>query len=224
MKLSNKKIIFFDLDGTLINSAPDLANSINYMLLKLSKQVVDKEIIHQWIGNGAQMLVKRALSGSVIINDNIDADQFNKAYQIFIDHYKEHVCIETFTYDNVQSTLEYLYKNNYKLAIITNKPEQFIAPILQKLHIEKYFDYAIGGDSLKKKKPDPQPIQHCIEKFNTHNSNCVMIGDSKNDIVAAKAANIFSIGVTYGYNYDEPISRYEPDIIIDDFKQLMEIF
>jgi len=222
-KFIDKELILFDLDGTLINSAPDLALCINYMLRSINRDEFSEDIIDLWVGNGASTLVKRALSGSTLIDENISTDLFDKALDIFLTYYKKNLCVKTIPYPNVKSTLKTLKDSGYKLAIITNKPFDFIEPILKQLELEELFLLYIGGDSLLKRKPDPLPLLHVCEKLNIKYENSLMIGDSKNDILAARAANIQSIAVSYGYNYGEDIRVYNPDICVDNFSDILEV-
>ena len=221
LKLENKKLLIFDLDGTLINSALDLALAVNYMLEKLERETFSEDIIHGWVGNGALTLVKRALSGSRTVDDSIDEAYVEKALKIFLDNYEKNLCNATVPYANVIATLKSL-KENYTLTIVTNKPFAFVAPILKGLEMNNFFELILGGDSLEKKKPDPLPLQHVCEQLNIPVERSVMIGDSKNDILAANACAMDSIGVTYGYNYGEDIGVHNPSIIVNDFLELLE--
>lgn len=222
MKFTDKELILFDLDGTLIDSGTDLALSVNFMLRRINRNEFSEELIDSWVGNGASTLVKRALSGSVIIDDKIDETLFETALSIFLDYYKENLCVKTIMYPGVKETLNTLKTHNYKLAIITNKPFDFIEPILTQLGLDDLFSLYIGGDSLSRRKPDALPLLHACEKLNTRVENSVMIGDSKNDILASKSAQIHSIGVSYGYNYGEDIRAYEPDKVVDNFSDILE--
>jgi phosphoglycolate phosphatase len=223
LKFKDKKVIIFDLDGTLIDSAPDLAGAINYMLKSLDQNTFDIETIHKWVGNGAQVLVKRALSGNTIIDENIDENLFNKALDIFFKFYAQNLSVNTVTYPHVTETLQILKENGYRLVIVTNKPFDFITPILKELEIIDFFEYFIGGDSLSKKKPDPMPLLHVCDRLNVTVEESVMVGDSRNDILSANGCGMQSIGVTYGYNYNEAIAVYNPTVVIDDFKEILEI-
>lgn len=223
MKFSDKKLLLFDLDGTLINSAPDLAHSVNMMLHELKQSTFSEETIHGWVGNGAQMLVKRALSGDVLADENLDEGFVNKALEIFFDFYSKHLCDATHTYANVPSTLRMLKNRGYRLVIVTNKPFSFVAPILNGLDLDGLFELVLGGDSLAVKKPDPAPLLHVCNTFGTEVHNCVMIGDSKNDIQAANACSMDSVGVSYGYNYGQKIDVFSPTVVIDDFAELLEL-
>lgn len=223
MQLKEKKLIIFDLDGTLIDSGADLALALNAMLLALKRETFSEETIHTWVGNGAQTLVRRALSGGVLIDERVDEELFNKALEIFLDSYKENVCVKTKAYEGVNATLQTLYKRGHTLAIITNKPYEFVRPILEKLNLESYFSLILGGDSLDEKKPSPKPLLYACSKLGISTQNAVMVGDSKNDILAAKSAGMASVGVSYGYNYGEDIATFEPEIVLDNFAKIAEI-
>ena len=196
MRLEDKELIIFDLDGTLIDSVPDLALGVNSMLQELGREAFTLSEIHSWVGNGAQTLVKRALLGKVEIDESIDEELFKNALAIFLDSYKKNVCVNTVAYPNVLQTLRILKENSYTMAIVTNKPYQFIEPILKTLQMDNFFELCIGGDSLDEKKPSPKPLLYICEQLGVKPQNTLMVGDSKNDILSAKAANIESIGVT----------------------------
>jgi len=221
MQFSNKELLIFDLDGTLIDSVPDLASAINHMLITLGRMPFEEEQIRFWVGNGAQTLVKRALSGDTTINITLDKTLFESALTIFLDYYAENLATNTRPYDQVPQTLKVLKEAGYTLVIVTNKPYDFVQPILQGLDLAQYFEDYLGGDSLATKKPDPLPLLHICEKFKVPTEKALMIGDSKNDILAASSADIESIAVTYGYNYGEDISIYKPDVVVDTFAEIL---
>jgi len=224
VKFNNKKAILFDLDGTLIDSVPDLAVSVNEMLKVLKRDSFSEDTIRYWVGNGAQMLVKRALSGKTEIDEALDPDLFEKALDIFLSIYAKNLCKDTKTYPNVSRTLQSLSNAGYRLVIVTNKPYDFVAPILEGLKLNLLFEFWLGGDSLEKKKPDPLPLLHACERLELNVDQCVMVGDSKNDLLAANAMGMDSIGVTYGYNYGEEISAYNPSVIVEDFSDILNSF
>ena len=219
----DKELILFDFDGTLIDSGPDLSLALNDMLTQLGRDTFTQEIIHTWVGNGAQTLVKRALLGQSDISAAINNTYFENALKIFLASYEKNVCVDTLLYPNVKEMLVGLQRRGFRLAIITNKPYKFIMPILKGLGIENYFELLLGGDSLAVKKPKPEPLLHVCKELCVDISRSLMVGDSKNDILAAQAANIESIGVSYGYNYGEHISKYKPDVVIDDIKKILEL-
>ena len=221
MKFTDKKAILFDLDGTLIDSGPDLALAINHMLTSIGRDEFSSDVIHSWVGNGASILVQRGLSGQADIDPNLDPELLEKSLATFLDFYAKNLCVGTVTYPHVRSTLKILKAKGYRLAIITNKPFDFVQPILDGLDLNGLFESILGGDSLDKRKPDPLPLHYTCEKLGVTVDECVMVGDSKNDILAAHAANMQSIGLTYGYNYGEDINEHNPDISFDDFADMI---
>ncbi|QOP45604.1 phosphoglycolate phosphatase [Sulfurimonas paralvinellae] len=224
IKLTDKKLILFDLDGTLIDSVPDLAASVNYMMRSLRLEPYSVEQIRSWVGNGASTLVKRALAGEAdISNVDIGNNFFEEALDLFLDHYSHNLAKETYLYEGVKETLDTLYKRDFIMTIVTNKPCEFIEPILDALEIKEYFSLLLGANSLEKKKPNPEVIFHTLEKFNIKKYESVIVGDSKNDIIAAHNAGIDSLAVTYGYNYEENIQEYDPTGVVDRFEKLTEI-
>ncbi len=223
MNLKEKKLIIFDLDGTLIDSGPDLALSLNAMLKELGHKEFSEDTIHAWVGNGALTLVTRALSGSVEIDTTLKSSYVERALEIFLEHYKKNLCVKTQLYPNVKKTLQRLHKSKYTLAIVTNKPTAFVPEILEKLEIAAYFSLILGGDSLSEKKPSPLPLLHTCKELGFEREEAVMVGDSKNDILAANAASIESIAVNYGYNYGEDIRISKPTALIDDFGEILNL-
>jgi len=223
LKLGKKELILFDFDGTLIDSVPDLVFAINEMQSQLNREHFEEQLVRSWVGNGAQTLVKRALSKNVLVDEALDQKLFEKALAIFLESYKKNVCVKTKTYEGVVSTLHLLQKRGYKMAIVTNKPHNFVAPILEQLGLNDFFALFIGGDALEYKKPHPQPLEYICQEMNVSIVNAVMVGDSKNDILAANAANMQSIAVSYGYNYEEDISIYNPTVVIDHFRDILEV-
>ncbi|HIM94243.1 MAG TPA: phosphoglycolate phosphatase [Campylobacterales bacterium] len=224
MKFVDKKVIIFDFDGTLIDSEPDLALALNYMLDKLNRETYTQSVISHWVGNGAETLVKRALSGSTIIDEHIEQELFLNALDIFLKFYAQNLCVKTYLYPNVKKSLEKLKEQGYIMVIVTNKPADFVEPILKGLAIDEFFEFYLGGDSLEKRKPDPMPLLHVCNRLDITVDECVMIGDSKNDILSAKSAKMQSIGVSYGYNYGEDISIYKPTIVVESFADILPIF
>ena len=223
MKITQKKLIIFDLDGTLIDSVPDLAFAVNHMLHTLKMETFSEDTIRYWVGNGAQVLVKRALSGQSEIDEALDISVYEKALEIFLSYYAQHLAVKTVPYPNVNTTLYTLKEKGYRLAIVTNKPFDFVAPILHSLGMDGLSELILCGDSLSEKKPSPLPLLHLCEKLKVCLEDSLMVGDSKNDILAANACGMQSVAVTYGYNYGEEISTHNPDMAIDDFKALLEV-
>ena len=194
------------------------------MLKTLDRDTFSEDVIHGWVGNGAQTLVQRALSGKSEIDENLDAAFAAEALNTFLAFYAQNLCVATVTYPNVPTTLRALKSMGYRLAIVTNKPFAFVEPILDGLKLSGIFELILGGDSLAQKKPDPAPLLHVCKQLDVTVEECVMVGDSKNDILAANTCSMQSIGVSYGYNYGEDIGSYDPDIVVDNFANILKTF
>ncbi|MGL5291666.1 MAG: phosphoglycolate phosphatase [Vibrionaceae bacterium] len=218
------KYIAFDLDGTLVDSVPDLAHALRLMLADIGMPSVSDAAVRGWIGNGVEIMVKRALSGNIEIDPQLKPELIAQALARFEFHYQQNASSQTTTYPNVYNTLAALKQAGFLLGIVTNKAQQFVPAILQQLQLDTFFSDIIGGDTLSTNKPHPQGLLFLQEKHNLSSNEIVMIGDSKNDILAAKNAHIASIGLTYGYNYGEPIANSQPDAVVDDFGALLAIF
>ncbi len=222
MILKDKKHFIFDLDGTLIDSVPDLTTGLNCMANRLGLDGYSQDLVRNWVGNGASILVKRALLRSKDISNDIDKEYFKESLELFFECYEANLCKETKLFDGVVETLKELKDRDLTLSIVTNKPSKFTTPIIKELGINKYFDVVIGGDDLKVKKPEPEPLLEAIRRVDSSIDESLMVGDSKNDILAAKACGMDSVGVSYGYNYDVSISEYNPNLVIDNIKDIIE--
>jgi phosphoglycolate phosphatase len=223
MDFKKKELILFDLDGTLINSIPDITLATNKMLTHFNLPKLSIKEVTPFIGTGAKDLVKYVLTHVQAPKYNPKA-VFENAMPIFFSAYKEFTCEDTFLYPNVKETLVYLKEKGYKMVICTNKPYPLVEPILKKLGIINFFNCWIGEESLAQKKPDAAPLIFLANKMNTPIEKCIIVGDSKNDIIAAQNAKMDSIGVNYGYNYNEKITDYHPTVVADDFEKLQNWF
>lgn len=212
------KLIIFDLDGTLIDSVPDLCAAVDATLLRLGLPPAGETRVRNWVGNGAEKLIKRALSHAGIC----EASSQNSALQYFLEYYDRHCAVKTNLYPGVESTLKMLTQHSITMAIVTNKPKRFIAPILKHLAIEPYFQYTVGGDDLPHKKPHPLPLIHCMQTLDYRSEETWMVGDSINDILAARAADIPVVAVSYGYNHGRPIEAEGSDEVIANFAHLLD--
>jgi phosphoglycolate phosphatase len=221
--MQNISTFIFDLDGTLVDSVPDLAHALNATLHDMGLPNYPETTIRHWVGNGARMLVERGLSGSTSISHGQSNAQVGAALDKFLAHYRALVCQYSALYNGVFDTLATLKRKQYNLALVTNKPEEFIPPILNAYSLNDMFLVTVGGDALPEKKPSPLPLLHVSDTLNVIPETCIMVGDSKNDIQAAKAANMRCVGLTYGYNYGEDIAIHEPDWVFDCFTQLLTL-
>ena len=209
-----------DLDGTLVDSVPDLAYCIDEMMVRLGLQKWGETQVRHWVGNGVPKLVERALTGE--LEGQPIKEVFDVAYPIFLDLYEDNNAQRSYLYDGVREGLDYLKSQRYQLGCVTNKLEQFTHPLLKVLGIFNDFKIIISGDTLAKRKPDPMPLQYCAEYFNLKPEDCLMLGDSVSDVKAARAAGFDIICMSYGYNHGNDISVENPDLVIDSMNQLSD--
>ena len=219
----DKQLLIFDFDGTLIDSVPDLADATNAMLTTLGKDTYPISTIRNWVGNGSRMLVERALVGKIkVLEGELTVEEADHAEQVFFDAYKNISGSKTVAYPDVDSGLKKLKAAGYTLALVTNKPIRFVPKILQSFGWQDLFSEVLGGDSLPLKKPDPAPLLHVCKALNVTPAQAVMIGDSRNDILAGQNANIDTLGLSYGYNYGKDIRELNPTAAFDDFAALVK--
>ena len=220
MKTFKPKLIMIDVDGTLVDSVPDLAYCIDEMMQKLGLQKCGESKVRHWVGNGIPKLVERALSGE--LEGRPIKEVFDIAYPIFLDLYEDNTAERSYLYDGVREGLDYLKSQGYQLGCVTNKSEQFTHPLLKVLGIFNDFKIIISGDTLAKRKPDPMPLLYCAEYFNLKPEECLMLGDSVSDVKAARAAGFDIICMSYGYNHGNDIGDENPDLVIDSMSQLSD--
>ena len=220
MKTFQPKLIMIDVDGTLVDSVPDLAFCIDEMMQKLGLQKWGEDKVRHWVGNGVPKLVERALSGE--LEGRPIKEVFDVAYPIFLDLYEDNNAQRSYLYDGVREGLDYLISQGYQLGCVTNKSEQFTHPLLKVLGIFNDFKIIISGDTLAKRKPDPMPLLYCAEHFNLKPEECLMLGDSVSDVKAARAAGFDIICMSYGYNHGNDIADENPDLVIDSMSQLSD--
>lgn len=216
------ELILFDLDGTLVDSVPDLAAAVDEMLRALERPLAGLDKVRQWVGNGAPMLVQRALTGEQNPNaEAIDPVLFDKAFGLFMSAYGNSASHSSTLYPGVMACLQGLHARGIKLGVVTNKPIQFTHPILDEFGLSPFFSVVLGGDSLPQKKPSPEPLWHAMALAGVAAEYTLMVGDSKSDIGAARAAGCAVVAVPYGYNHGEPIQNYKPDLLVERLDQLL---
>ncbi len=215
------RLILIDLDGTLIDSVLDLTFSIDEMLRQLGRPPAGESRVRNWVGNGVQSLVCRALTGEM--DGEPEKRLFDQAFPLFMSIYAENTACHSTLYPGVREGLNELKEAGYILGCITNKAGEFTDPLLKKMGLFDDFKIIISGDTLAEKKPHPLPLLHAAEKFNVAPEQGIMIGDSINDIKAARAAGFKAVAVTYGYNHGQDIRLSKPDITIDSLTELLPI-
>lgn len=216
--LDRVRLLIFDLDGTLVDSQLDLAHSVNAMLRHYHRAELPVDMISGFIGDGAPMLVRRALG------DPDNGDFFREALDFFIHYYREHKLDNTYVYAGMKQALETIRSaadGRVKMAVLTNKPVIPSKGIVEGLGLKDYFFEVYGGNSFPTKKPDPQGALKLIEEAGVSPDEAVMIGDSHNDTLTAKNAGMWSIGCTYGLS-PHSLQQVPPDVLIDAPRELAE--
>lgn len=214
--------VMFDLDGTLVDSALDLTAAVDNMLQAIGREPAGEERVRQWVGNGAQVLVKRALTGEMHpTEESLEPELFQAAFEVFLAAYTQSNGRYARLYPGVEELLIHLQQAGVPMAVVTNKPMAFTTPLLKAMKIEQYFDQVLGGDSLPVKKPDPLPLLSVLEATGCAPEQALMLGDSRNDVDAARAAGCPVICVSYGYNHGEPVENCSPDRVVGSFAELM---
>ena len=212
------QMVLIDLDGTLIDSVPDLAYCVDALMSQLGLPPRGEAKVRQWVGNGIERLVKRALLDQ--LDGEPDPALLAKALPIYFELYKDNLSKRSRLYPGVKEGLQFLLDAGYKLGCITNKAAAFTEPLLKDLGIYDYFQIVVSGDTLPVKKPDPLPLLHAARFFKVEPSHALMVGDSISDVKAARAAGFQVICMSYGYNHGRDILDAHPDAVIDSMVQL----
>lgn len=215
------KLVVFDLDGTLIDSAPDLVEAVNFALTQLGKSTHSQATIQQWIGNGADVLVKRALLNNWHVEN--EPDEFETAFELFKTYYAEHDWVHSRLYEGVLETLQQLKQADFKLACVTNKTARFTNPLMVTAGLSSFFDLIVSGDTFSKMKPHPLPLLETAKHFGIAPESAWMIGDSINDITAGKKAGFKTVAVSYGYAGKHTMADLNADYTVNAMSEVVDI-
>ncbi len=222
MNIRKPNLVLIDLDGTLVDSVPDLAFCTDEMMKALGKPVWGIDKVRTWVGNGVDRLIMRALTDTLW--DDPSDEAFAEALPIFMKLYADNTSGRSSLYDGVLEGLDYLKNAGYKVGCVTNKAEAFTVPLLKDMGIYDKFDVVVSGDTTPKKKPDPMPLLYAAEKLAEKAEDCLMIGDSMHDVKAARNAGFQVVCVPYGYNHGHDIREAKPDVVIDSLAELKNLF
>src|SRR6266496_960347 len=213
------QLVIFDLDGTLIDSRLDLIHSVNAMLRHLVRPELPGEVVASYVGDGAPMLVRRALG------DPNNEKLFKDALEYFLAYYKEHKLDHTKVYAGIPEALECIQANGSrrKMAVLSNKPVNPSRAIVEALGLGEFFVRIYGGNSFTTKKPDPLGVQTILEETGFTPAEALMIGDSSVDVLTGRNAGLWTCGVTYGFA-PHSLEDVPPDVVIETPVELGELF
>ena len=215
--------IAFDLDGTLVDSLADLAAAANAMREQLNLPPLPDDVVASYVGDGVATLVHRSLCDAR--DGQADEALWQQGFVAFMRHYRTHLSVHTRTYPGVEGALKLFRAQQKPLAVVTNKNEILAAELLQQLGLDAYFSLIIGGDTLPEKKPAALPLLHCAEVLGVKPAHLLMVGDSANDILAARAAACPSAGVRWGYADMDALqadARTRANVVVGDLGELYD--
>lgn len=215
MQNKNKlKLIIFDMDGTILNTITDITNSVNYTFNHFNLSTVNQTMVKKALGNGGERLIKDLLIGIKVKN----VDEIIKYY---LEYYTKNNNVYTKPYDNIVKLLKEL-KPDYKLAVVSNKSDHLVKSLNEDL-FSGLFDFAIGEKDGLAIKPDPAMINHTLNELSISKEEAIFIGDSEVDILTGKNANLPVIAVTWGFRSKNELIKYEPDYIVDEVLEILDV-
>ncbi len=206
--------LLFDLDGTLLDSAPDLATAIDCMLIELGYPAAGIERVARWVGDGARQLVIEALR---FARARIDDNLVGAALQIYQRHYGACLSRRSNLFPGVREALQHWHGRGLRMACVTNKGARFTELLIDHFNLREFLPVVVSGDTLPQRKPHPAPLLEACRQLDIAPAHAIMVGDSRNDVRAARAANMPVICVRHGYNHGRSIADENPDLIVDTF-------
>ncbi|HRX60927.1 MAG TPA: phosphoglycolate phosphatase [Candidatus Competibacter sp.] len=214
----NVSAIFFDLDGTLVDSVPDLTAAVNVMLRQLGLPAREEAQVRTWVGNGMDNLLHRALTNDMA--GQAEPELFARAKPLYKTAYADHISVYSELYPGVREGLAELRDAGFPMACVTNKLVEFALPLLKQLGIDHFFATVVGGECIPRPKPAPDALLLCAERLEVPVDRGLMVGDSLNDVGAARNAGCSVVCVPYGYNHGRDIREARPDVVIDSIAEL----
>lgn len=213
-----KRLLLFDLDGTLVDSAPDIAMAVDAALGDHGHAAIGLEAVRGYIGNGASRLIHRALTGTR--DGDAEPAVFDLVYASFLERYQARLFVDSRVYPDVEAVLRTLAEASWTLGVVTNKPERFTLPLLAAVGLADRFSIVLSGDSLPRKKPDPMPLIHAAAEVGAALAQTMLVGDSFTDVEAARRAGVPVICVSYGYSGGIDLAGLSDVPLIDAMREL----
>jgi phosphoglycolate phosphatase len=208
------RLLIFDLDGTLVDTLEDIAASVNHTLTHLGRNPISTEAVRQFVGDGIEALMARALGGST--------DSLPEAVTVYKEHHRKNLVVHSSLYPAVQETLEHF--RALPMAVISNKTTEFVAPLIERLDIARYFKMVIGADYGLPLKPAPDSVKRIMDECGAPKERTVIVGDGTTDVRAGKAAGVITCSVTYGFRSEEELRKAGPDYVIHSPSELKTLF
>ncbi|NWK48511.1 HAD-IA family hydrolase [Acinetobacter sp. SwsAc7] len=216
--VAQREVLLFDLDGTLVDSATDLHRAMNMSLNALQLPTVTESQVRVWVGKGTALFCQSTLQH---LTGKVDPAQQQQLLETFLKIYNADPCVETQPFDGILEFLEWGLAQKKTMICVTNKPELPARAIVDHLGMTHYFADVIGGDRFEERKPHPRQLLHCVEQYAQSKGQVLMIGDSSNDVEAARRAGIDCVVVSYGYNHGENILDCQPQQVVDNLCELI---
>ena len=216
--VAQREVLLFDLDGTLVDSATDLHRAMNMSLNALQLPTVTEAQVRIWVGKGTVLFCQSTLQH---LTGKVDPAQQQQLLDTFLKIYNADPCVETQPFDGILEFLEWGLAQKKTMICVTNKPELPARAIVDHLGMTHYFADVIGGDRFEERKPHPRQLLHCVEQYAQSKDQVLMIGDSSNDVEAARRAGIDCVVVSYGYNHGENILDCQPQQVVDNLCELI---
>ena len=221
LKSLTAKALLFDLDGTLADTAPDLSRALNRVLQTLDCVSVTLKEVRCWVGDGTENLLKRAVSKTR--GKQVDVGLIDKGVGLLDVYYSESLWVKSVCYPGVLNGLAELKRLGFKLACVTNKPRLFSSDVLKQSGLHIFFDVVVAGNDLPERKPSPMPLLYVAQELELDPSECIVIGDSKNDAEAALRAGMMVLLVTWGYHQDMELSQMGATELIQEFSEISNL-
>jgi phosphoglycolate phosphatase len=208
--------LLFDLDGTLVDTAPDLLGALNAVLASEGRATVDPQTLRHMVGHGARSLIEQAMAAT---GERLSQERLPDLVDRFIAHYRGHIVDGSRPFPEVYATLDQLLQEGARMAVLTNKPQVLTEPILAALHLSHYFGVICGAGKYDYNKPDARVVAHVIAELGGAGAGAVMIGDSITDVATARAGAIPVVLLSYGYT-PEPVTTLGADVVVDAFSEI----